>query len=233
MKYTRYNVRPKRKKRNWMPLLVVLLFCAVLGYLIIGGINIENGNNKTSKRQEEKAKQETNKKSSVEKSEIVLLQCGVFKVKENADKLISQLTSIGCPFIVKDNDMYKVYYGIYKNIGESDKAAKTLKENKIDSSKDVIRIPYNDLSMVELGKIIEAELDIINSATDPKIKSVKTSELKKWVAQLENIDEKDSAYKDVNELKKHINELPKEVDKSKACEMNSFIYKKVVGLKNK
>lgn len=231
MKYTRYDVRPKRKKIKLLPLIVIIFFCAVFGYLILGGVKgINIRNNKSNIEAKEKS---NTKGNELEKSEIVLLQCGVFKVKDNADKILKQLSAKGSPFVIEDNGLYKIYYGMYKNINESEKIINDLEKSGINTSKNIIKIYYKDLSMVEVAKIIEAELDIINNAMDPKIKSVKTTELKKWVAELDPVNESHSAYKEVNELKQHISKLPEEVDKNKASEMNSFIYNQISKFKEK
>ncbi|GAA0124303.1 MULTISPECIES: SPOR domain-containing protein [Clostridium] len=231
MKYTRYDVRPKRKRTKLFPLIVIIFFCVLFSYLILDGVKgINIRNNKSNIESKEK---NNVRESEIEKSEIVLLQCGVFKVKDNADKILKELSATGSPFVIEDNDLYKIYYGMYKNINESEKVINTLEKSGINTSKNIIKIYYKDLSMIELAKIIEAELDIINNAMDPKIKSVKTTELKKWVSELDPINENHDAYKEVNELKEHINKLPEEVDKSKASEMNSFIYNQISKFKEK
>ena len=251
MKYTRYNVKPKNKKKSKMVYLIVVIIIALLfTYLVMNKfdfkklqvkdnqkVNIESVENqkdvKNKKENVEKKEESNEKVTQSEKSEIVFIPCGVFKVKENADKVVKNLQSIGCPFILNEGDITKVYYGVSKNNEEYEKESKKLSDMKIEHSKNTKEIKYKDLSMAELGKIIEAEIEIINNVKAPNIKSVKTGELKKWVSQLEKVDEKSLCYNEVKKIEEHINSLPEEVSKNEGGEMSKFIYNLIKDIENK
>lgn len=230
MKYTRYNIKPKKKKKRIFPLMIIILFILVLIFLISKGYT-KDYEGKDLNNKDQKTAEKKDKSDNIEKSNFILLQCGVFKVKENAEKVKNQVSTIGNPFLVEEDGLIKIYYGIYKDEKECEKEIEKLLNLKVSTSKISISVPHKDLSMVELSKIIEAELKIINKANESEVKSVKTDELKKWVSELKPLDEKSKYYKEVEELKKHINSLPQEVEKKKAGEMNIYIYNQIIKFK--
>ncbi|MBD8048080.1 MAG: SPOR domain-containing protein [Clostridium argentinense] len=236
MKYTRYNIKPKKKSSNLLYLIIVMLIALVLTVMFFNKFyykdDLKKNNGSTNEiKKEEKKEAVKDTEENIKSSNFILIQCGVFKVKDNADKVKNQLSSFGSPFLVQQDNTYKVYQGIYTE-EDCDKVIEKLNKNKIQNTKIVITLPYEDLSVVELSKIIDAELKIINKTSDAQVKSIKTNELKKWVSSLENLNEDTSLYKDVKEMKDYIASLPEEVDKKKSEEMNIYIYNKLIKFKN-
>jgi len=236
MKYTRYNIKPKKKNNNLLYLLIIMLIALLLTIMLFNKFSSKDDFKKDSKEITETKKEKKNEETkgaekNIKSSDFILIQCGVFKVKENADKLKSQLNSFGSPFVVEQDNTYKVYQGIYTG-NDCDKVIEKLNGNKIPNAKLVITLPYEDLSIVELSKIIEAKLKVINKTSDVQVKSIKTTELKKWVSSLENLKEDTRSYNDVKEIKNYIASLPEEVDKKKSEEMNIYIYNKLIKFKN-
>lgn len=235
MKYTRYNIKPKRKNNNLLYLIIVMLIALVLTIMFFNKFyykeNIKNNSGKINEVKKEENKNIKDSEKDIKSSNFILIQCGVFKVKDNADKVKNQLNSFGSPFVIEQDNTYKVYQGIYTE-NDYNKVIEKLNKNKIQNTKVVITLPYKDLSIVELSKIIEAELKIINKTSDVQVKSVKTNELKKWVSSLESLKEDTNSYNDVKEMKDYIASLPEEVDKKKSEEMNISIYNKLIKFKN-
>ncbi len=174
--------------------------------------------------------EKTNKEQGENKGEpnhqFYLLQCGVFKVKENAEALRKTVEPLGSPFIVQEGELFRVYFGVYSK-EQWEPVYNMLKEKGINTTKSVIDVYYDDLSTGELCQIIEANFKIVNKASEQNIKGVKTNELKTWASSLQAIEEDKKHYKDVVELKEYIKGLPEEVDKTKVSEIISITYDKI------
>lgn len=174
--------------------------------------------------------EKTNKEQGENKGEpnhqFYLLQCGVFKVKENAEALRKTVEPLGSPFIVQEGELFRVYFGVYSK-DQWEPVYNMLKEKGINTTKSVIDVYYDDLSTGELCQIIEANFKIVNKASEQNIKGVKTNELKTWASSLQAIEEDKKHYKDVVELKEYIKGLPEEVDKTKVSEIISITYDKI------
>lgn len=174
--------------------------------------------------------EKTNKEQGENKGEpnhqFYLLQCGVFKVKENAEALRKTVEPLGSPFIVQEGELFRVYFGVYAK-DQWEPVYNMLKEKGINTTKSVIDVYYDDLSTGELCQIIEANFKIVNKASEQNIKGVKTNELKTWASSLQAIEEDKKHYKDVVELKEYIKGLPEEVDKTKVSEIISITYDKI------
>lgn len=253
MKYTRYNIKSKPKKSNsfLFYLAITLLMALLLGSFIfkfilkdsgkigfIKGIDINNSEQQQNSGKEpgkSKVKEEGN--SSGVKEEITvseynfyILQCGVFKVKNNADETLNKLSSFGNPFIGQEGELAKVYFGIYsdKNI---ENGASILKEKGIDNTKVTINIPMADNSTKQFCEIVDSLLQVVNKTLESGVKSINTSELKKWIDGLEKIDENMKQYNEVNSLKEYIKALPDEVDKIKAGEVLKYVYDQLIKFK--
>lgn len=253
MKYTRYNIKSKPKKSNsfLFYLAITLLMALLLGSFIfkfilkdsgkigfIKGIDINNSEqqqNSSKEPSESEVKEEGN--SSGVKEEVTvseynfyILQCGVFKVKSNADETLNKLSTFGNPFIGQEGELSKVYFGIYsdKNI---ENGASILKEKGIDNTKVTINIPMTDNSTKQFCEIVDSLLQVVSKTLESGVKSINTSELKKWIDGLEKIDENMKQYNEVNSLKEYIKALPDEVDKIKAGEILKYVYDQLIKFK--
>ncbi|MEG1255163.1 SPOR domain-containing protein [Clostridium sp.] len=254
MKYTRYNIKSKQKKSNnfLFYLAITLLIALLLGSFVvkfilkdsgkIGFGNMENkgqveDNSKEKNLEDDKNGDDSKENDKVGSDEVAateynfyILQCGVFKVKENAAELMSKLGDVGMPFIGEEGEFSKVYFGIYssENIEEG---VNILKGKSIDNTKVSINIPVEDISTTQLYKIIDGLLQIVNKTSESGVKSVNTAEFKNWVKELEPIEDSMKEYKEVTELKEYINALPEDVNKEGIKDMPKFIYDKLIRFK--
>ncbi|WP_017414474.1 SPOR domain-containing protein [Clostridium tunisiense] len=230
MKYTRYNIKQKRKSKGsfFLYLVITLLTALLLGTGLSFMFNKGSEGKLDAKTVESNEK--TNKEQGENKGEpnhqFYLLQCGVFKVKENAEALRKTVEPLGSPFIVQEGELFRVYFGVYSK-EQWEPVYNMLKEKGINTTKSVIDVYYDDLSTGELCQIIEANFKIVNKASEQNIKGVKTNELKTWASSLQAIEEDKKHYKDVVELKEYIKGLPEEVDKTKVSEIISITYDKI------
>lgn len=256
MKYTRYNVKPKKKPGNNLMFYVALtlLLALILGtfmqkIFLKEGSGIwfkdESGqeeNSKPSSDNLENSPESSNGEKDTskvgddhkdEKGEVVgsqynfyLMQCGVFKVKENADKLVESLKAYGKPFLDTEGELTKIYFGVYTD-ETYDSVSTLLKSKGIDTSKVTINVPIEDLSTGQLCKSLDNLIQIITKTYEPGVKSIKTSDIKNWISSLDPIESSMKNYDSVEELKVYINNLPEEVDKTSFEDGMKFIYDKI------
>lgn len=237
MKYTRYNIKQKNKNKNnfIMYLIVTLMIALTLGTGLSflfhqGGDEKQSPTKVTDNKENVNGGEDKKVNNGQPNHSFYFLQCGVFKVKENAETLRKSVENIGNPFIVEEGDLFRVYFGIYSK-DQWESAANMIKQKGINYSKSTLDVYYEDLSTGELCQIIEANFKIINKASEPNIKSIKSTELKSWANSLQPLEEGMEHYKDVMELKTYIQNLPEEINKTKAAEMIGVTYNKLKLLK--
>ncbi|WP_150843822.1 MULTISPECIES: SPOR domain-containing protein [unclassified Clostridium] len=253
MKYTRYNIKSKPKSGNsfLFYLAITLLLALLLGTFIFkfvlkdsGKIGFIKGIDMNNYKQQQNSgkvpgksevKEEGNstgvkEEKAVSEYNFYILQCGVFKVKSNADETLNKLSAFGNPFIGQEGELSKVYFGMYsdKNI---ENGASILKEKGIDNTKVTINIPMEDNSTKQFCEIVDSLLQVVNKTSESGVKSINTSELKKWIDGLEKIDENMKQYNEVNSLKEYIKALPDEVDKNKDGEVLKYVYDQLIKFK--
>jgi len=202
------------------------------------GLDISNSEQKQNSGKEPskgEVKEEGNSSEAKEEKAVLeynfyILQCGVFKVKSNADETLNTLSSFGNPFIGQEGELSKVYFGIYsdKNI---ESGASILKEKGVDNTKVTINIPMEDKSTKQFCEIVDSLLQVVNKISESGVKSINSSELKKWIDGLEKIDETMKQYNEVNSLKEYIKALPDEIDKTKDEEVLKYVYDQLIKFK--
>ncbi|MDD3223807.1 MAG: SPOR domain-containing protein [Clostridium sp.] len=200
MRYTRYDL--KRKKRNNGVL--ILIFALI----IISAILIGTAMSKVIFRY---GKGSYNNAVSNNNSSVVykytFFQCGLFSKKENADALVKSLENVAKMVEVPDNGKIRVITGIYKNGSNSYNAmVKTFKNNST-SYKNIDYTFKSDKCNDEIAAIINANLQIIDRSSQSGVENVKTKSLKKWTSNLEKIDSTYKNSKNLNDLKAYIGKM--------------------------
>lgn len=261
MKYTRYNIKPKRKSSNnpLFYLAIVLLLALLFATIIVAvlkksgnpmlqdffNISLPNGEDISDKNVGEGADAEnqgkdetTNGENDSEEEngttlingEYVLLQCGAFKVKENAEKIMGNLKATGTPFVMQEDELYKVYSGIYTK-DKAEEIFNTLKSSGVESSRVTIVIDSKDPAGLQLNKCVESLLQIVNKFSESSVVSVDTKDLKEWVSKLENLEGTSEIQKDVSSIKDYINNLPEQVEKKQITDIVSTMGKIIIKYK--
>lgn len=156
-----------------------------------------------------------------------IIQCGVFGIKENAEKVNSDLNSQGMSFISEEAGKYKVIYSIC-NSGSEDEIINMIQSKGITVAKIKKEITYSNVSNEEIGEIIKGLITVIDKLKDNSVSSVEIKSLKNWCKELKQCDASEENSSKANELKKYIGELPDEIDKSKINEIAQKIYKCIV-----
>ncbi|AWZ48843.1 hypothetical protein C3495_08490 [Clostridiaceae bacterium 14S0207] len=253
MKYTKYNIRgiEKRKKSSQNSIIIILTFIVCIGLSAIllskyffktdigkklpnisNGINkINNSDNNNEKNIYKNDKDHKNvKESSKGYMEFYGVQCGVFKSEENAKKVLESIKNIVYPTVIHDGEFYKIIGGVFLE-NNVDTVIQKLNSLGIEYNKAKFEVNMQDEGTAQIGKIIDGTLKILNKFNDPNIKSINTGQLKKWTSQLSSNRkiENDPNYLKLNELKKYIQKLPKEINRKSLSENYNYIY---VFLKN-
>ncbi len=238
MKYTRYDIKNKKSKKNMGASLlyfgVTLIIAVILG-TIGSKFLFRHGAIDNDKKQEIDTSivEEKGNKTTTGDYKLYLVQCGVFKVKENAEEVVKKLSNLGEPITEQQGELYKVYFGIYTE-EQSKNICENLKEKSIDSTRIPINIIYEDLSTGQLCKITDSVLQVINKVYESQIEYVNTEELKKWTQSLDPIDETMKHYSEVQQLKEYVNNLPDKIKKGdkQVQEGRSLVYEKLIKFKN-
>lgn len=233
MRYTRYDIK-KKNKFNFTFFLIIALVLAlafILGTVIFNLVS--PGNIKTGDLAK---KQNTNivksKENKTNNSTYIAIQKGIYAKKENVSGVLNSLKPYGNVFTVDENGKTRVFLGVYEE-DEGIKLMKKLTDNKIDNSKMTFVLNKRDLCDAEISEIITAYIKIVNKLSEKDVKSVKTEEIKKWMSSLEKVDKDSANIKVLNNLKEHINKLPKDLSRDQASKSYIFIYNNLKQLNNK
>ncbi len=213
MKYTRYDIKKKRSPC----IRAVLLFVATIALAIVlasilSKLFFKDGVKPSISPNTNDKAQTTNIK---EQYKFIALQGGMYSIQENADKTKTALNSYGAPFCINEQGKgIRVFLGIFRE-QEAEAAANKLKQNNIDSSKMVFDITAGDLCTKEILEISDGLLQVLNMASETKVKSVQTAELKKWCQALKDPGNSSSNYSVLQQMKKQVEELPQDITKDK------------------
>lgn len=237
MRYTRYNYKPQRKKNNFMIVIILTLIAAItLGTIFsrwlpkfinsktdTGDKNTEIGLGKDSEQNKESGEVST-VISETKTKNYVAIQCGAYSKSENTLVLKNKLMKFGTPFIIEEDNLYKVILGIYPS--ESvDGVLKQLKEDKVDYVKINFQLISKDRASVQTSEMISADIEILNKLSEKDTKSIKTVEFKKWLNSLESSEEKSESYTNMTEIKAYLAALPEELKREKSEQEYIYIYK--------
>ena len=243
MRYTRYNYKPPKKNNNFMIVIILTLVAAVALGTIFSKLLPKNNEKTTSgdktteiglEKESEKSKDSVDASKVISETNIkdyVAIQCGVFSKKENALTLKKTLMEFGAPFIIEEDNLNKVLFGIYPK--ESiDGILKVLNENKIDYVKINFQLMAKDPSSAQINEMISADIKILNKLSEKDTEGIQTVELKKWLSSLEGADEKSESYATMSEIKSYLAALPADLKKENTEEGYIYIYKFIKRLKN-
>ncbi|MDT8715266.1 SPOR domain-containing protein [Clostridium sp. 19966] len=209
MKYTRYDFRKKKDDRMVVLIMIVsMLLAAVVIATILSSIFFKNGTGDAAKGND------SNKNNAeLGRYTFVVLQGGLFQVKDYASALKTKLSDDNNPFIVEDNGKYRVLVGIYKK-EDADKVSQNLSSKQLTPSKMTFNINVKDDSVKMMGEIIDAHVKIINAMKPKGQISYVTDDLKNWSnTKLVLNDKSLKDYDMVQEEKKYIASMPKEINK--------------------
>lgn len=151
------------------------------------------------------------------------IQCGYFAQEENAKEILSKVADGYGAFIYNEADKFKVLAGVY-DADEGQAVIDRLTSSGIECAK--VEFNLNSASAIEnqIAGIYDGYLEILETAFKDDVKSVDTTDFKKWVSKLDDIKEGDK-YEVLSDLKKHINEVGTEINKENVSNEMQYLYK--------
>jgi multidrug efflux pump subunit AcrB len=238
VKYTRYNYKPPRKKNNFIIVFILILIAALALGTIFSKLLPKNNNPKATSTEDITKKTDLEKPREASKDtadgakvvsqtgikDYVALQCGAFSDKEKALLLKNSLIKFGTPFIIEEDKLNRVLFGIYPK-DSIDAITKQLKDNKIEYLKINFALASKDSTGSQTNEMVSALVEILNKLSEKDTKYVETVELKKWLVSLEGIDEKSENYNSMKEIKTYLTALPEQIKTEKTEEGYVYIYK--------
>lgn len=213
MRYTRYEYKNKKGGNVGFSLLIIGILSIVLGVSIFKLFFYNNGQGINNSSNEGN--------SSLNEKSFVVLQCGVFSNKENANIALGKLPSSYVGFIVEDKDKYKVMAGIYNEEDAEIKSEELVKES-IDNYKAKYTIAIKNSNDKIECEIISGLLNIANTLSQSEVKGVKTLEFKDWLSNIEKNEEIKG--EEITALIQNLNNLPEEVTISSINEHIVYVY---------
>lgn len=230
MKYTRYDLkRGKDNKALFTGIFLILVLAFFLGTIIFR-IFIKNpitSNANTNNAAQISDSKDKNKPSNSTANNQVInfiaVQGGIYKSKENADEEKTLLSQYGTPFTVNEDDKTRIFLGIYTG-EQGEKIMKSLTEQKVDNSKMLFIVNSTDLCDAEILEIINANIQVLNKLAEKNVKAIQTEELKKWCSSLRKVDSESKNVSILNDIKEHVNKMPKELTKENVGENYIYIY---------
>ncbi|ELC8442039.1 SPOR domain-containing protein [Clostridium perfringens] len=179
------------------------------------------GNNESSGG-EEKPKDNKVTSESTEGQEYVMVQCGFYSNKENANSVKADLKENYIAVSLSEAENYRVIVHI-GNEEEANKLSNELTEKGVSNTKGRFFIPKTDMCSNEIIEIVNGYVNIINKLKEDSVKGVKTTEFKTWVNGLE--EDSDSEYFPIfKELKDGVNEIPEEITKENIEESYQIVF---------
>ena len=237
MKYTRYNIKKKRNLTGVIIVVIITVFALAGGTLLAKIIfkgqpsdnkpaqTVQNKNSSPQKNDNGTIKSNESNASG-EKFTVSFVQCGYFGNKDNADKTKKELEGSKIKTVViNDNSKYRViaYVGDVKG---SDSMLKSLKDKSINAMRMNVEIAKVDDADNQAAEIIKGYIKLLDALNKDDVKSVKTSDFKKWASALKELSDGNNI-KAVNEIKKNIKTLPDEIKKEESESIYNQIFKVV------
>lgn len=221
MRYTKYNYTKKSKNKvvAILPFIIIISLGIIFGAIVFKIIfisnnsiaNIFNGLNVT----------ETVSNEDEYKLSLGIIQCGLFKKKENATSEILKIPSNFSRFIIEEDEKYKVMAGLYISEDLEEKKSE-LDKNSIENFIMKYEINKETKDGKIEGEIINGYLKIINKIFNDEVKSINTQEFKIWAKSLSDVDTSKSEV--IQVLLERINLLPEEYEREKGEEDIIFLY---------
>jgi hypothetical protein len=230
LKYRRHpmKIRSRNKLKFLLIISGILIFAFIIATLFSKLIFKQTG--PFSKDAGKDYSAADNKNLNVDVVKFILVQGGVYKNKDSADKVQETLKDYGSIFSVQQGENTKIYLGLYSE-RDGNGLLKTLKDKNIDCTKTEFAIYKTDLCNNEIIAVFDAELQIINKLQDKSIKSIKTDDLKKWTSSLQNVDKDSRNYKVLSEFKNYITSLPAELTRDTSEDNYRHLYTFIKAIK--
>ena len=247
MRYTKYSYNKKKKNDNEAIKFIVSII-VMAAFAIIVGVSLAKflsstilENNKGTELQDEinddslQANsgniEDTNKEDvntdkdkglNIVNSNFYTVQCGYFSKEANAKVALEKIDNQYLPFIIKEDNMFRVLTMIGDST-ESSKIVEELKKDKIETIKINFMLDSKDEVQNQIAAICDGYLKIIDESLKNDVRFVDTIKFKEWVASLEEFES--GKHVDIlTNLKIYIKNMPEKIEKETVSEAMIDIY---------
>lgn len=225
MRYTRYNYKAPKKSNKFIIVIILTLIVAIALGTIFSNLLPRSSN--ATKGSDAKTTNAVVSQSNIK--DYVALQCGAFSKMEKALALKNSLMAIGTPFIIEEDNLIRVFFGIYPK-EDIDTVTKQLTTSKIVYTKINYQLIGKNLTSAQTNEMISADIKILNTLSEKNTKTYETVKLKEWLVSLKGSDAKSVSYSKMTEIKKYLTAMPAVLKKEKAEEEYIYIYKFIKNL---
>lgn len=222
MRYTRYEYK-KSGSLKFLLKVVIVVILSVGGGFYISSVLFGNKDGVPKSENVNSVEKSTMNNQS---SNIVVLQCGFYANKENADTLISSIQQYCYPFIAEENGNYRVIAGIF-NEEEATKKIQEFQEKGIDVSKTTITLKSDSSDEQKILEICDGFLKIMSEFENADVSSVKTEEFKNWCNSISGNEQKYGEKLKI--VMNYINNLPDAIDRSNNSNESYKFYQIIKG----
>jgi len=207
LRYTRYEYKKSGSFKFILAVVIVAVLSITAG-LCISNVLFTKGK---SILQNESIGFSEKLNNKVQTTNIVVLQCGFYSKKENADVLMSSIKQYCYPFISEEDGNYRVIAGIY-NQDEAEKKIKQFQENGVEVSKTTISLKPDSNDDKKIIEISDGFLKIMSKLEEADVKSIKTNDFKNWC---NNVIGNENEYGEkLKAMINYVHNLPDEIDKN-------------------
>lgn len=206
MRYTRYEYKKSGRLKFLISAALIAGISITVGLygskLIFNGM--ENKENNTPNYSKQEVVQSTGKK-------IIAVQCGYYANESNAQSALSLIPSDYIPFIVQEEDKYRLIAGIY-DYDEGKSRLDDLTNKGVANTKIEFEIPEDTNENKSILEIVDGFLKITNKLNDSEIKSIKTADYKTWSKNI--VSENQIGNGEIlTNINNYIDNIPDEIDK--------------------
>ncbi|NME83800.1 SPOR domain-containing protein [Clostridium sp. SM-530-WT-3G] len=217
MRYTRYEYKKSGNIRFLITVLVVAIL-SIGGGLYISSVLFGNKEDTQSTGVIDSSKELSAK---VQANSIVVLQCGFYSKRENADALVSSIKQYCYPFITEDNGNYRVIAGIF-NEEDAIKKIQQFKDNGIEVSKTTLTLKADNNEDQKIIEICDGFLRIMSKFEEKDVNSIKTDDFKKWCISI--LGSEGEYGEKLKSIVDYVQSMPEEINKSNNSEEEYKFY---------
>ena len=252
MKYTRYDLKSKKRKNDdWkttlMMILAVVVLALLIGSLIFFKVFPKNDKIKQDNQQTQENIDNLNSNKPTEDNDILPVVPDEKEQVSEESKVTNATESttyivVQCGYfsakesaesvknkigeqakILTEKDKFRVVSYIGTKEEQAKKISDKFTNEEIENTKVRFELPADTIIDKAIIEMINGILDITNKLNESDVTSVKSDEFKAWTNQLKEVNE-DAKKDNFIKMKKMINELPTEVTKKEKEKIYQTIY---------
>lgn len=217
MRYTRYEYK-KSSNIKFLLTVVIVVVLSIGGGLYLSSVLFGNKEDTQKVNGINSAKESS---VQVQSSNVVVLQCGFYSKRENADALISSIKDYCYPFIAEENGNYRVIAGIF-NEEEAIKKIQQFEEKGIEVSKTTLMLKTDGSDDQKVIEICDGFLRIMSKFEEADVNSIKTDDFKNWCNSI--LGSEGEHGEKLKSIMNYVQNMPEEINKNNNSEEEHKFY---------